>query len=96
MAVRRRLRDKAHLKFVASQPCLICGRNPADAHHLGFNQPRAMGLKMSDEFTVPRAESIAATSVAMETKSLSGNDERSIPLQQRGCSGFRRGVLNRS
>jgi hypothetical protein len=25
----RRLRDKAHLKFVASQPCLICGRSPA-------------------------------------------------------------------
>jgi hypothetical protein len=49
----RRLRDKAHLKFVASQPCLICGRSPADAHHLKFTQPRAMGLKVSDEFTVP-------------------------------------------
>jgi hypothetical protein len=49
----RRLRDKAHLKFVASQPCLICSRSPADAHHLRFTQPRAMGLKVSDEFTVP-------------------------------------------
>jgi hypothetical protein len=49
----RRLRDKAHLKFVAAQPCLICGRSPADAHHLRFTQPRAMGLKVSDEFTVP-------------------------------------------
>jgi hypothetical protein len=49
----RRLRDKAHLKFVASQPCLICGRSPTDAHHLRFTQPRAMGLKVSDEFTVP-------------------------------------------
>jgi ERF superfamily protein len=49
----RRLRDKAHLEFVASQPCLICGRSPADAHHLRFTQPRAMGLKVSDEFTVP-------------------------------------------
>ena len=49
----RRLRDKAHLKFVASLPCLICGRSPADAHHLRFTQPRAMGLKVSDEFTVP-------------------------------------------
>jgi hypothetical protein len=48
----RRLRDKAHLKFVASQPCLVCGRSPADAHHLRFAQPRAMGLKVSDEFTV--------------------------------------------
>jgi hypothetical protein len=49
----RRLRNKAHLKFVASQPCLVCGRSPADAHHLRFIQPRAMGLKVSDEFTVP-------------------------------------------
>jgi len=49
----KRLRDKAHLKFVASQPCLICERQPADPHHLRFAQPRAMGLKVSDEFTVP-------------------------------------------
>jgi Rad52/22 family double-strand break repair protein len=49
----KRLRDKAHLKFVASQPCLICGRQPSDFHHLRFAQPRAIGLKVSDEFTVP-------------------------------------------
>src|SRR6187551_1405576 len=49
----KRLRDKAHLKFVASQPCLVCGRQPCDPHHLRFAQPRALGLKVSDEFTVP-------------------------------------------
>jgi DNA recombination protein Rad52 len=49
----KRLRDKAHLKFVASQPCLICGRQPSDPHHLRFAQPRALGLKVSDVFTVP-------------------------------------------
>jgi hypothetical protein len=49
----RRHRDKAHLKFVSSQPCLVCGRSPSDAHHLRFTQPRAMGRKVSDEFTVP-------------------------------------------
>jgi hypothetical protein len=49
----KRLRDKAHLKFVASQPCLVCGRQPSDPHHLRFAQPRAFGLKVSDEFTVP-------------------------------------------
>lgn len=49
----RRHRDKSHLKFVASQPCLVCGRSPADAHHLRFTQPRAIGRKVSDEFTVP-------------------------------------------
>jgi hypothetical protein len=38
---------------VASQPCIICGRQPSDPHHLRFAQPRALGLKVSDEFTVP-------------------------------------------
>ena len=49
----KRLRDKSHLKFVASKPCLVCGRQPSDPHHLRFAQPRALGLKVSDEFTVP-------------------------------------------
>jgi hypothetical protein len=49
----RRLRDKAHLKYIASQPCLVCGRQPSDPHHLRFAQPRALGLKVSDEFAVP-------------------------------------------
>ena len=49
----KRIRDKAHLAFVADQPCLVCGRRPAQAHHIRFAQPRALGLKVSDEFTVP-------------------------------------------
>jgi hypothetical protein len=49
----RRIRDKAHIKFVANQPCLVCGRRPSDAHHLRFTQPRALSRKVSDEFTVP-------------------------------------------
>jgi hypothetical protein len=49
----RRIRDRDHLKFVAQQPCLICGRQPCDAHHLRFTQSRALGRKVSDEFTVP-------------------------------------------
>jgi hypothetical protein len=48
-----RRRSKAHLGFVAAQPCLICRRSPCDAHHLKFAQPRSLGLKVSDEFTVP-------------------------------------------
>jgi hypothetical protein len=53
LAEPKRLRDKAHLKFVASQSCLVCDRQPSDPHHLRFAQPRAIGLKVSDEFTVP-------------------------------------------
>jgi len=49
----RRIRDREHVKAVAKQPCLVCGRRPADAHHLRFAQSRALGSKVSDEFTVP-------------------------------------------
>jgi hypothetical protein len=49
----RRHRNKDHLRFVMKQCCLICGRKPSDAHHLRFTQPRALGRRVSDEFTVP-------------------------------------------
>jgi hypothetical protein len=48
-----RKRSKAHLAFVASQPCLICKASPCDPHHLKIAQPRSLGRKVSDEFTVP-------------------------------------------
>src|SRR5208282_3444702 len=48
-----RLRDKEHCKFVAMQPCVVCGRTPAEAHHIRFAQPRALNRKVSDEYTVP-------------------------------------------
>jgi ERF superfamily len=49
----RRYRDRAHLRFVSAQPCLICGRRPSDAHHLRFAQARALGRRISDEYAVP-------------------------------------------
>jgi hypothetical protein len=48
-----RLRDMDHRKFVLRQPCLVCGRVPSDPYHLTFTQPRALGRRVSDEFTVP-------------------------------------------
>jgi hypothetical protein len=49
----RRIRDRDHVRSVAKQACLICGRQPSDAHHLRFAQHRALGRKVSDEFAVP-------------------------------------------
>jgi hypothetical protein len=49
----RRMRDRDHVKSVAKQACLVCGRRPADAHNLRFAQSSALGRKVSDEFTVP-------------------------------------------
>jgi DNA recombination protein Rad52 len=49
----KRVRSKEHLRFVAQQPCVICGRTPTQAHHVRYAQPRGLALKVSDEFTVP-------------------------------------------
>jgi hypothetical protein len=48
-----RARDRVHLKFVASQPCLLCGRTPSDPHHIKFAENWTAGRKVSDRFTVP-------------------------------------------
>ena len=48
-----RLRDKEHCRFVATQPCVVCGRTPAEGHHVRFAQPRALSRKVSDEYMVP-------------------------------------------
>jgi hypothetical protein len=53
----RRYRNREHLRFVAQQPCLICGRKQSDPHHLRYLQPRALGRKASDEFAVPLCRS---------------------------------------
>ncbi len=49
----KRVRDKDYLRYVASLPCLVCGRRPTQAHHLRFAQPRALGRKVSNEWSVP-------------------------------------------
>jgi DNA recombination protein Rad52 len=53
LAAPKRLRDPAHLRYVASLPCVICARTPTQAHHLRFAQPRSLGSKPSDEWAVP-------------------------------------------
>jgi hypothetical protein len=53
ISIPRRYRNREHLRYVTSLPCLFCTRKPSDAHHLRFVQPRALGRKVSDEFAVP-------------------------------------------
>jgi hypothetical protein len=53
----RRYRNREHLRYVAQQACLICGRKQSDPHHLRYLQPRALGRKASDEFAVPLCRS---------------------------------------
>jgi ERF superfamily len=53
ISIPRRYRNREHLRYLTSLPCLFCARKPSDAHHLRFTQPRALGRKVSDEFAVP-------------------------------------------
>ena len=46
------LRSKAHIAFVKSKPCLICGRRPSEAHHIRLGL-RTMGKRVCDSKTVP-------------------------------------------
>ena len=49
----KRIRSRKHLKWISEQPCLVCGTKPCQAHHVKMMQPRARGLKVSDEYAVP-------------------------------------------
>ncbi len=49
----KRIRAPEHLKLVEQMPCLICQRQPSDAHHLKHAQPRAMASKPGDQWVVP-------------------------------------------
>jgi ERF superfamily len=57
IATPRRYRNLEHLRYVAQQACLICGRRQSDPHHLRYLQPRALARKVSDEFAVPLCRS---------------------------------------
>ena len=53
LSMPRRIGIASMSSRLPSSPVLVCGRRPADAHHLRFAQSPALGRKVSDEFTVP-------------------------------------------
>ena len=64
----RRIRDRDHVRLVAKQPCLICGRHPADAHHLRFAQSRTLAAKSAMSSQSPCVVAIIARSTAAAMK----------------------------
>ncbi len=46
----RRQRDHAYFAWIRSLPCLVCGRIPSEAAHLGT---RSFGQKCSDRHSGP-------------------------------------------
>jgi hypothetical protein len=54
----RRVRDRDHVRFVAKHPCLVCGRQPSDAHQLALcpkPSPRPQGQRRIHRPPLPRA-----------------------------------------
>jgi len=47
------IRDKAHLKFIASLPCVKCANPETCAAHIRTETDGGMGMKPSDSWTVP-------------------------------------------
>ena len=48
-----KIKDKKYLKWVASNPCIICQQNGCNAHHIQYAQHRGIGQKVGDQFTIP-------------------------------------------
>ena len=49
----QRLKDKKYLRWVSTQPCILCCDHPCQAHHLTFAMPRGFGLKSGDQWAIP-------------------------------------------
>jgi len=49
----QRIKDKEYLKWVASNPCILCQDTRSQAHHVTFAMPRGFSQKVGDQYTVP-------------------------------------------
>lgn len=48
-----RLRSKQYLAHIRSKPCLICGANWSDPHHVTYAQLKGKAVKSGDQYAVP-------------------------------------------
>ncbi len=49
-----RVRSPKHMGLIGGMACCICGRRPAQVHHLiAGPEPKARGLKAGDNWTIP-------------------------------------------
>jgi hypothetical protein len=70
----RRQRDHQHLRFVAKQPCLVCGRQPCDPIIFGLPSPAGSDKRSATSSQYRSAAPITASSRAPEKNSIGGRD----------------------
>ena len=64
----RRVRDRDHVKFVAKQPCLICGRRPSDATICALPKAARSGARSVTSSLCHYAEVTIARSITVAMK----------------------------
>ena len=83
IAAHKRTRDRENLNPVASQPFLICRREPCMAHLLAFAQPHARIPKYSAEWVAPAAPCIIVnTEVATIIEHIGKNKTSMLRMPQ--------------
>ena len=82
-------RDKAHLKFVASQPCLICERIPQTPTICGLLSPARWDARSATSSQYHSVEPITGITIALATNRPGGTDRPLIPSRRREGSGPR-------
>jgi hypothetical protein len=74
----RRVRDREPVRFVAQQTCLVCGRQPCDAHHLALRKTMRSAARSATSLRSRSAEDIIARSIATAMKPGGGRNSGSI------------------
>jgi hypothetical protein len=49
----KRIRDRAHLNFIKTLPCCMCGAPQSDPAHIRLGTDGGTGLKPSDNYVLP-------------------------------------------
>lgn len=94
----KRLRNKAHLQFVSSLPCVICRKNECEAAHIRKGTDGGIGLKPSDCYVVPLCRGCHLTQHKWGELSFWGKDlSKAITLANDlyTMTGNRRGAIAR-
>jgi hypothetical protein len=72
VAAPRRYRNREHLRFVAQQACLVCGRKPSDPHTLDSRSPARSAARSAMSSRSPSVAGIIVRCIAHATSAGGG------------------------
>ena len=92
----KRIRSKEHLRFVAQQPCLICGRKPSQAHHVRLCAGKeVLGSRLATSSPCRYARHTTAKTTERVMRNGGGRNTKSIRSKwPKNCGGRQRAHKN--